>query len=121
MDKISETLEMPNKAKEFDNVKAKRKFLSRISNGFKPLVKEGLFESVNDALLQCYAEDLPEGTEFKSFNQWRKEGKRVKKGEKAYLLWGKPRQVENKHAEEDDSFKFFPLAYVFASDQVENV
>jgi len=120
MNKINETLEKPIQAREFENIKSKRKFLSSISNGFKPLVKEGVFDSVNEALLESYAHDLPEGTDFKSFNQWRTEGKKVGKGERAYLLWGKPRRVANKDADENDSFKFFPLAYVFSSLQVEN-
>lgn len=121
MDKINETLEAPKVAQDFDNIKDKRKFLARISKHLKMLVKEGVYDSVNQALLEFYAEDLPEGTAFKSFNQWRKEGKRVRKGEKAFLLWGKPRQVAAKEAEENEDFKFFPLAYVFSSEQVENV
>lgn len=49
-------------------------------------------------------------------------GKVVKKGEKALLLWGEPRnggKQEKEEGKDDDEYKFFPLAYVFSQLQVE--
>jgi|SRR5690554_108627 len=120
MNKISEILQEPKQAQEFKTFKDKRKFLSGISKGIKMLVDEGIFDTVNEGLLEIYAEDLPEGTEFKSFMQWKREGKQVRKGEKAYLLWGKPKKALAKGAEEGEEFKFFPLAYAFSSCQVDD-
>lgn len=114
-----ETTTKPQNA-EKETIKDKRKFLSGISKGIKKLVEVGEFNSVNEGLLAFYSDDLPEGTEFESYRGWRKKGYQVKKGEKAFLLWGSPRKAKSKKEESDeDEFKFFPLAYVFSSEQVE--
>lgn len=110
-----ETLEIKKK----QSVADKRKFLVGLSKGIQMLVKDGVYDSVNEGLLDFYAEDLPEGTEFKSFKGWKKAGKQVKKGERGYLLWGRPQKLEDKNKEEKEEFEFFPLAYVFSSLQVE--
>jgi hypothetical protein len=102
----------------------KRKFLSGISKLIQPLVKEGVYETVNEGLKEMYLEDLPEGTTFNTFKGWRKEGKQVKKGEKAFFIWGRPRNIDKKEPVkegEKDEFEFFPLAYLFSSEQVQNV
>lgn len=101
--------------------KEKRQKLSEISRAVKPLVKMGVYSSVNDALISqyCEAEGLP-ANEFKTFIGWKKEGKYVKKGESAFLIWGRPKniKVEKEDSEEEESFDYFPLAYLFSSKQV---
>jgi len=37
-------------------------------------------------------------TEFHTFKGWLKEGKAVKKGEHAFLIWGRPKEVQEKEA-----------------------
>ncbi len=68
-----------------------------------------------------------EGTKvYKTFHDWKKEGATVKKGEKAFLIWGSPiyathqKEVEKAVNEKDnvDEYEFFPLCYVFSENQV---
>jgi len=67
-----------------------------------------------------------EGTKvYKTFHEWKKEGATVKKGEKAFLIWGSPvnakHQAEDQRAEEEDKgheYEFYPLCYVFSEYQV---
>lgn len=76
--------------------------------------------TVNDIIVnQIYKNTLH--NEFHSFKGWLQLGKRVKKGETAFLIWGRPRKMKAKEAadEEEKNIKFFPLAYVFSNEQVE--
>jgi len=67
--------------------------------------------------------------DFNTYKGWQKEGQKVKKGEKAFLFWGRP---INKNAEskedirkfediEDEAGKFFPLSFLFHKDQTEEI
>lgn len=63
---------------------------------------------------------------FKTFNDWKKDGATVLKGSKAYVIWGQPlkkqkNEKEVKKTEKSDdteNLDFFPLCYVFSSEQV---
>jgi len=66
-------------------------------------------------------------TEFHTFKGWLKEGKAVKKGEHAFLIWGRPKEVQEKEAnakkgiettEETKEDTFFPVSYIFSNAQV---
>lgn len=76
-----------------------------------------------------------EKKEFKTFHEWKAEGASVKKGEKAFLIWGQPRkgvkygeeaeQAANAPKEQQteaerlaQQYEFFPLCYLFSEDQV---
>lgn len=68
-----------------------------------------------------------EGTKvYKTFHEWKKEGATVKKGEKAFLIWGSPvnakHQAEEQRAEGEENegheYEFYPLCYVFSENQV---
>ena len=72
-----------------------------------------------------YASD--EITEFKKFNEWKREGATVKKGEKAYPIWGQPVAQQKQDAAEQkgeqydptpDEERRFPMCYVFSNLQV---
>lgn len=85
-------------------------------------VKMGIYDSVNEALVDMYR--LQGHTEIHSFRDWILEGYVVKKGEKALLLWGQPRNAPNREKltnKDDDEFSFFPLAYVFSQKQVQKL
>ena len=103
-----------------EEMKEKRAKLRLLSQEAKELVESGEAESINEGLAMIYAEDGHRN--LKSFKEWLKLGKAVKKGEKALLLWGKPlkkqKDQEPKPEDEDDP-DFYPLAYVFSSKQVE--
>lgn len=78
---------------------------------------------VNDIIAQWYKEDSG-ATVFKTFNQWKNEGYKIKKGSKAFVLWSKKTKA-TKHGETQsgepttDDYEFFPIAYLFSDLQVE--
>jgi hypothetical protein len=95
-----------------------RDMLKTLSQEVSDLVEAGTFPTVNEAIMETlYKNGIHR--EFKSFRQWRKEGFQVKKGEKAFLLWARPKDLEHVTDEENTEAKFFPLAYVFSNAQVE--
>jgi hypothetical protein len=80
-------------------------------------------ETVNEILIELYTTE--EHEEFKTLNMWNKEGYRVKKGEEAFLVWGKPKKGDDQEekpvepTEEDiKKGKFWPMAYLFSNAQV---
>ena len=63
--------------------------------------------------------------EMKTFNQWKQEGKFVKKGEKGFAFWTKPmtsgkkEDGENGGEQKESSYKFFGICYLFTENQVQ--
>ena len=57
---------------------------------------------------------------FDTFKGWIKNGYAVRKGEKAFLLWGRKKQeVQNPNGEtKTEELEFFPVTYVFSNSQV---
>lgn len=104
----------------------KRAYLISLSKQVKAAMEMGRFqdcERVNEALVQVYQDQTGQEV-FKTFAGWKEEGKSVKKGEKSFLIWGKPRKmsakVENEDGTEDEKkFKRFPVCYLFHAGQVE--
>lgn len=58
---------------------------------------------------------------FNTFKGWIKNGFVVKKGEKAFLLWGRKKQeIEKPNGEQTtEELDFFPITFVFSNNQVE--
>jgi len=89
-------------------------------------IKEGVYEgSVNETLL---GEDFYniEHLELNTFAGWKALGYSVRKGEKGYLVWAKPKalakgQPEPKPESEEQEEKWFPTCYLFTSLQVEKI
>lgn len=85
----------------------------------------GEASTVNEGLKAYYQQQNPDITEFNTFYGWKKEGYQVREGEKAYLVWGRPKELEKKRQEAQekgetlDTFDFHPLAYLFANTQVD--
>lgn len=82
---------------------------------------------INDIIAQWYREETG-AKEFKTFGQWLAEGKAVRKGEKAFLLWAKKRHVTKQEEAitpdgepTETNYKFFPVAYLFTEKQVEPI
>lgn len=93
----------------------KRQLLKEISATAKTAVQFGKAESVNEAIIDIYkAQGL--GQVFKTFKEWTESGFSIKKGEKALLVWGRPRT--KKQDDEKDGYSFFPIAFVFSELQV---
>ena len=69
-------------------------------------------------------------TEFKKFNEWKQEGATVKKGEKAFPIWGQPigKQKEEEAKSKGENYKAteeenerYPICHVFSNLQVTTV
>jgi hypothetical protein len=82
---------------------------------------------IND-MLMMFLYNPRQDKEFKTFHQWKKEGKSVKKGEKAAIIWGQPiaahkakekqeREQISQQEPNEDTYKLFPLCYLFANSQ----
>jgi hypothetical protein len=100
-----------------------RKKLIAISQPLRQLMKEGAISTVNEGLHEIYTEQNEQIDEFNTFKQWKKKGKTIIKGSKAFLFWGQPREIEQQKiddnsTEEEKKMKYFPLAYLFANTQV---
>jgi hypothetical protein len=69
-------------------------------------------------------------TDFKKFNEWKQQGATVKKGEKAFPIWGQPigkqkdeeakSKGENYQATEEEHERY-PICYVFSNLQVRSI
>lgn len=97
-----------------------RKGLIELSKVIRMGVKEGIYDSVNEGLKEAYTGDNPEILEFKTFSQWKEDGYTIKKGSKAFILWGQPRKVSQvpEGSSEPEEYKYWPLCYLFADTQV---
>ena len=91
------------------------------------IIKLSLSCKTNEALRIFYQTLDKNAKEFKTFNQWKKDGKKVKKGSKAWAFWSRP--IEGKSKKEvkrngkskilENKYDFFAMSYVFANNQVE--
>ncbi len=77
---------------------------------------------VNDIIVD-FIHKKGEHKEFRTFKGWLKEGKAVKKGEQAFLVWGRPKAVQDqeqgkKTEGETEEDKFFPVSFIFSNAQV---
>lgn len=113
------------KTDRITNINSKREQLKQISKIAKKLQEKEYPElTINEILLNILYQPKNKKASkltFDTFNGWREKGMRVKKGEKAYLIWGKKRKALQQESEKDEKedFNFFPLAFVFSSSQVE--
>ncbi len=96
---------------------AKRKHLIELSKVIRAAQSmDEMGGSINEGLKEIYLQEGHE--ELNTFHQWLKLGKQVRKGEKALLLWGRPKETQQGEDDEDSSTKFWPLCYVFSNLQV---
>ena len=119
----------------------RRAELKATSNLLKNAVKTGQIPpsedgTINGLLRAMYAQQGH--TELKTFDEWKQAGYIVRKGQKAILLWGKPRKANREKqaateaaptaesteakgaaaAGKDEQDEFFPVCYVFSNLQV---
>lgn len=79
---------------------------------------------INNQLQLIYSKDKENN--FNTFFNWIKQGYRVRKGEKAYLVWGKlqmfmkPTPTE-KEPEKTEQKQWHPVAHIFHISQVDKV
>ncbi|MGB0521425.1 MAG: ArdC-like ssDNA-binding domain-containing protein [Flammeovirgaceae bacterium] len=103
---------MTSQQQEYQN---RREALKALSNALKPLVKTGVHATVNEAIIEHYKQEGGHTT-FNTLKQWNEAGRRIKKGSKAFVVWGSPKKT--KRDEEDDEYSFFPLCYLFSDQQL---
>lgn len=112
----------------------KREYLRRLSVKAREIKEQNIQEAespedaflweemrINDIIIkEFYCKDG--NVEFHLYKQWKELGYQVKKGSKAFVIWGRKRKgqkpIENEKGEKDE-FKFYPLAYLFSNNQVE--
>lgn len=126
------------KPSEKASIQEKRAFLRELSAQATALREDMLHSCSNDTEIQA-VNDLRineilinhfytkgENKEFKSFKGWLKEGKCVRKGESAYLVWGKPTErkedgTEQPIMEDENGKMFYPVSFVFSNTQVSEI
>jgi hypothetical protein len=112
----------------------KRKLLRTISNAALQSAETFNIDTdsckVND-LIMLFAYNPDKKHRFNSFMGWKYEGYTVKKGAKAYLVWGQPlnrdrvdkvtgQAIDNNRDNETDP-PFFPVSFLFRDDQVHKI
>lgn len=115
---------MENKDKNNSRRDARRKALINLSLKARAMREENeeLADlTINDIVIDHFYTD-EENFDFKLLRDWNKEGFQVKKGTRAFTVWGKKRKgtkAAEQEGDEDQEYKFFPLAYLFSNAQVE--
>jgi hypothetical protein len=74
--------------------------------------ESGKIKTINEGLRKFYEQQGH--AKLKTVQQWNAEGKQVKQGEKALLLWGKPQP-----SKQNPKQNFFPMHFVFSAKQVQ--
>lgn len=94
---------------------------------FAETPEEVLFwTSINiNRLLINYFYETNGATEFKTFHDWKKQDAIIKKGEKAFLIWGQPRKASKTHEPinktqepTEEQYEFWPICFLFSNKQV---
>lgn len=104
--------------KELTKIQLRREALKLKSIDARQL-KEAEFgedTTINECILKIFYPTI-DREDLNTFEGWKKEGLKVKKGEKSINLWGRPRKVQQQ--EEEDEYKFWPIVYLFHRTQVE--
>jgi len=76
--------------------------------------------SLNSYIIENFYQDS-ENVVFNTFNQWQQNGYQVKKGAKAFVLWGRPLEIqkaEKQQEPQEGDEQFFPLCHLFSNAQV---
>lgn len=98
----------------------KRNELKALSAQLKPIAKEQEVR-INELLVEYYMDNGC--TDLRTFEEWRKAGYIVKRGESSYLVWGKPiatqkAQKEAQEKNEETKEDYFPVCHLFDRSQV---
>lgn len=99
----------PVEVSKISKITAYRQQLKSITSKLAEMAKCSGREKVscNQLLRECYQLT---STELHTFEEWKELGASIRKGQHAYLFWGKPVQA--------DGYKFSPVAFLFAASQV---
>ena len=100
------------------NIQAKRMELKEISKTLKELKQNGGINTINEGLLSIY--NLQGHRELKTFEQWERQGMRVKRGAKALYLWGRQTTKIISEQGQEKEIQYFPLVPLFSDIQIYN-
>ena len=120
----------------------KREWLRAISADFQAqrelmeMTGADYIPTINEMLHAYYAKQA-EITELNTFDQWKEKGYQVRRGEKAYLFWGKPKSRQQQPTEPTDEEQseqaqqvepttakkgdYYPLCYLFDISQCHKI
>jgi N-terminal domain of anti-restriction factor ArdC len=116
--------------------KAKREALKALSRELKPL-RQIMETNLNDIIVGHYSHEIGQHpSDFKTYLGWKEDGYQVKKGEKGFAVWSRPKQQRmNEEYKKtnpsksrsalpsevlgEDEFSFYGMAYLFHVGQVE--
>ena len=109
----------------------RRKELSALSQDLKAVAQmQGIEESVNSLLLAYYKTQF-ETTDLRTFEEWKKAGYTVKKGQTSFMIWATPKatkaekervaeaKAKGEHATEKEDY--FPVCHLFDITQVHTI
>jgi len=96
----------------------KRQVLKTLSNAVIQAAKFLNVEAPVNDLLFWFAYDPDDVRTWKSFNGWKREGFTVRKGAKAFPVWGHPQTFTKTDDAGEHEDSFFPLAFLFNEKQV---
>ena len=93
--------------------------LKELSRKLKPLIKEGVYSKMNEALIAHYKEKN-NLSELNTYHGWKSKGFKPKRGQDYFLIWAKPITIDHPNSStNEDEMEFFPVAFMYSSDQVE--
>jgi hypothetical protein len=101
------------------SIQEKRQELKHLSKEVRPLVLAEEYPTINAAIINEFYKSN-EHQLFKKFSEWKKEGKTILKGAKAFAVWGQPKKQPKPKPEEEtkEKFEFWPICYLFSNAQV---
>jgi len=119
-----------------ERTKEKRRLLSKLTAAARALREEEVnrltsegkhnealrtcCRSLNSFIIENFYQDS-ENVVLNTFNQWQQNGYQVKKGSKAFVLWGRPlasQKAEKQEEPQEGDEQFFPLCHLFSNAQV---
>ena len=95
-----------------------RDTLKKLSQQVKPLVDQGQFNTVNEALIEIMYRQY--GEKYQKFTDWKAQGYTILKGSKGFPVWAQPLKITRKkeESEQDEEGEYFPICYLFNENQV---
>ena len=107
--------------------KATRKLMIKNAKTLEEAAEAELV-TINEILMEMHQEATGQ-SEFKTFHDWKKAGFKVRKGEKSFRIWGKPRKCKKsvdavkvdtgEKTTIEKEFELFPMCCMFHRGQVE--
>ena len=109
----------------------RRQDLSALSRDLKAVAQmEGIEESVNSLLLNFYRQQYST-TDLRTFEEWKKAGYTVKKGQTSFMIWATPKatkaerervaEAKAKGEQATEKEDYFPVCHLFDIKQVHTI